>query len=420
MNHSVQSTTSDPQRATQRQVPPSTLINQKLRVQPSAKVSHQQDGSFIKKTEIPQPGILLSAKPKPKSNARSKRTLSTISAPQSASTSSDGTSLTSRKNYTSSEVLATKSDLCINNHVRSSGIVNLEKSQNQQSRVPSRDLIDDGHAKASGVSQRNMSQRSVKSAASGIGVKAKDSESTEGLPDEHVFFQRELLKLHILHSTSANTQLQWRTSAKSHFEKRIRTLKERHVEIADISYQTQELKNRSGLVDWCRNAQASEIGKRVYILSNCIDGLYDDAGLGGDYSHTVELFRAWYDRAQGIHESRKHDATHDISRPEYVEEIGAGWQKDVNNLQRRLSTLTGELRTLGSASATSNLGRILVLLQDLVIDMLTELDCMRFVEGELLVQEKLWFEEQITTLNLKIDDDMGGARTTPSRNRGLV
>ncbi|KAL8786891.1 MAG: hypothetical protein Q9213_002522 [Squamulea squamosa] len=442
MNCSVHTTTSDLQCATRRQVPTPTLNRQKIRCKPSTRVLHQQEnGPFVKKTEIPQPGILLLGKPKPSAN--SKRTLSSTSAPRSASTGSDGASLTSKKAYISSEVPATKSEVGIKNRGRSSGVANIKilrtqqsgppsresisdgqpkdsgKSQNQQSRVPTRDLINNGHPKGSGISQRNLSQRPVKSAALELVPREKNSETTEGRPDDHNLVQRELLKLHILHSTSANTHLQWRTSAKSHFEQRFKVLKERHVEIADISYQTQELKNRSALVDWCRNAQASEIGKRVYVLSSCIDCVYDDSGLGGDYSHTVELFRAWYDGAQRIHESRKHDPTHDTSRLGYVEEIGAGWQKDVNDLQRRLSALTGELRTLGSASASSNLGRILVLLQDLVMDMLTELDCMRFIEGELLVQEKLWLEEQITTLNLKIRNDMGGAKTTPRRGHAL-
>ncbi|KAL9637619.1 MAG: hypothetical protein Q9204_001805 [Flavoplaca sp. TL-2023a] len=272
-------------------------------------------------------------------------------------------------------------------------------------------------AKPSVASERTVSLRCIKSSSTVSIPKQIVSESDEGLAEDIRHIQRELLKLHILHSSSAKNQEKWRQSARTHLRKRFEALKERHVEIADISYQTRELKNRSALVNWCRNTQGPEMGKRVYILSSCIHEIYNDAGFGGDYSLTVQAFHKWYDQAQTIRESRKHDRTHDTAQPEYVEEIGPGWQNDMNALQRRLGTLTGDLRALGSGSASSNLGQVLLLLHDLIIDMLTELDCIRSVESELIAQERLWFDEQIATLSLNVHNEREETKRSPCKKQ---
>lgn len=397
--------------ATRKQEAPSSLNNPELLERQSAALATQPNVSFSQKTAIPQPGLSLLGKPKP--NANADKSVSSDGAVRSKAISSDGISVSSSKGYTKPDVTAVKSNVGLKRHGRSRSQVAPSRLPNQQGRVPSQD----SRTEASAASGRTVSQRSMKSSTSVTVPWESISECDEGLSEEHGHIQRELLRLHVLHSTSANNLDQWRTSAKVHFHKRFGALKERHTEIADISYQTQELKNRSALVDWCRNAQGSEIGKRVHILSACIYEVYNDEGFGGKYHQTVQTFQAWYDRAGAIRESRKHDTMHDNAHLGYVEDIGAGWQNDVNALQRRLGTLTGDLRALGSASTSSNLGRVLVLLHDLVIDMLTELDCIRSISGELVTQERLWFDEQITILSLKAHNEMEGARNTPCRTR---
>lgn len=365
----------------------------------SAALAMQQKGPFLKKTAIPQPGLPLLGKPKP--------------------SGSHATSVSAPNGYTKHEVTAVKSNVGLHEQGRSRSQVIRSRVPNQPGRVPSHESRD-GRTAASAASGRTVSQRSMKSSTSVSVAREPISGYDEGLPEEIRHIQRELLKLHILHSTSANTQDQLRTSAKVHFHKRFEALKERHAEIADLSYQTQELRNRLALVDWCRNAQGSEIGRRVHLLSACIHEIYHDVGFSGRYNHALQTFQTWYDRAEAIRESRKHDTRHDTAHLGYVEEIGADWHNDVDALQRRLGTLTGDLRALGSAGASSNLGRVLVQFHDLVIDMLTELDCIRSIEGELVSQERLWFDEQIRMLSLKVHSEMEGPSNTPCKNRRTV
>ncbi len=393
----------------------SGLNHQKLSLpRQSAIHAIQQTGSLSKKNSLPKPGIPLAGGRK--SSANSQNFTSGYGALRSQPISSDGASLLRLRGRTGSGVPAVDPHVDLQKHgqYRSQMIPN--GSISKQTRVLGKGVTDDGLLQASGISQHTTSAVSSRSAASMSGPKEIVSDCSGALPEEHRHIQIELLRLHILHSTSATIQSQWQTSAKTHFHKRFSVLKERHTEIADISYQTQQLKNRSALVDWCRNAQASEVGERIHILSGSIHEVHDDQGLGGKYSFTVESFQAWYDRVQEVRESRKRDTMPDTAHVRYVEEIGAVWQNDVNTLQRRLSIMTGDLRTLGSASASSSLGKILVVLQDLVIDMLTELDCMRSIESELVAQEKLWFEEEVTTLSLKIHNEKRGAKA--SRGRG--
>ncbi|KAL8926343.1 MAG: hypothetical protein Q9172_001794 [Xanthocarpia lactea] len=418
------------------QIPNHTLRDRPRKQEPLSGLNHQglslhrqseihaiqPTGSLSKKNSIPKPGIPLSGGRK--SSANSQNFTSGYGALRSQSISSDGASLLRLRGRTGSGVPAVNSHVDLQKHgqYRSQMIPN--RSISKQTRVLGKGVTDDGLLQASRMSQHTTSAVSSRSAASMSGPNETLSDCSEALPEEHRHIQIELLRLHILHSTSATIQSQWRTSAKTHFHKRFSLLKERHTEIADISYQTQQLKNRSALVDWCRNAQASEVGERIHILSGSIHEVYDDQGLGGKYSFTVESFQAWYNRAQEVRETRKLDIMPDIAHVRYVEAIGTVWQNDVNILQRRLSTMTGDLRTLGSARASSSLGKILVLLQDLVIDMLTELDCMRSIESELVAQEKLWFEEEVTTLSSKVDNEKRRAKASrgpgPARSRDMV
>ncbi|KAL8718644.1 MAG: hypothetical protein Q9225_004241 [Loekoesia sp. 1 TL-2023] len=266
--------------------------------------------------------------------------------------------------------------------------------------------------------RRNTSQQTARSASSVSTPTADTPEGSEALFEDTHRIQRELLQLHVLHSASGDTHTQWRESAKAHFQKKFEDLVERHVEIAEIAYQTKELKNRSALVDWCRNVQPSEVERRARTLSRCIEEIYENLDPGGKYYHITSTFEAWFARARRIRESRKSDALARAANLSYVEEIGAGWQNDVDALQRRLSTLTGDLRTLGSAPESSNLGQLLVLLQDLVIDMLAEVDCIRSIECETVAQEEIWIEEQIASLSLKVHNEMSGNKRTPGKRRG--
>ncbi|KAL8902370.1 MAG: hypothetical protein Q9207_004754 [Kuettlingeria erythrocarpa] len=267
------------------------------------------------------------------------------------------------------------------------------------------------------VPRPNLSQNSAKSTAS-PSVIPETKTGKNDLPSEGIRqLQGKLLQLHILHSASAAIHQQWRESAKQHFQKRFDELVERHADISDIAYQTQELKNRSALVDWCRNVQAPEVARRARTLSGCIQEIYENLDPGGKYSQVLNSFEAWFARARSVQESRNNKSSDRFTESDYVEEIGAGWQNDVDALQRRLSTLTGDLRTLGSASADSTLGQLLVILQDLVIDMLAEVDCIRSIEYEMIGQEEVWMEAQIKSLSLKVHNEMGSPRKTPRKRR---
>ncbi|KAI4200287.1 MAG: hypothetical protein LQ350_004035 [Teloschistes chrysophthalmus] len=294
------------------------------------------------------------------------------------------------------------------------------RSASRQDANPKPRSVDDKHAKVLAVRNNNASKKTPK-AVTTLGAPAvARSDSIDALAEEDRQLQRELLPLHVLHSTSADVHGQWRDSAKRHFHVRFSELAERHTEIADISFQTQELRNRSAVVHWCRNVQASEIDRRVQTLSKCIHEINENLDPNGKFSNVIESFEIWHTRIHKIQGSREHSIPADAAVSANVEEIGAGWQNDVDALQRRLSLLTGEFRTLGSASANSALGRLLVLLQDLVLDMLAEVDCLRSIEYEMMAQEKLWLEDQITSLSLKVQSEMRDKRKSPSKPRSYV
>lgn len=286
------------------------------------------------------------------------------------------------------------------------------KSTGQQYGIRKQSPFEKKDSKGSNIPQRKSSQQIARSASS---ISPSDTNVREDVSEDARQIQRKLLQLHVLHSASAEIQLQWRMSAKVHFQKRFEDLVERHVEIADIAHQTQELRNQNGFVEWCRNIKPSEIERRVHTLSKCIEEIYGNLNAGSKYHRVISSFEAWFSQAQHMRESRESDKPAHAVRDTYVEEIGAGWQNDVDALQRSLSTLTGDLRTLGSAPVSSSLGKLLILLQDLVIDMLAEVDCIRSVEYELMVQEEMWIEAQIENLSVKVHRGIEGNTKTPSK-----
>ncbi|KAL8692469.1 MAG: hypothetical protein Q9218_002505 [Villophora microphyllina] len=280
--------------------------------------------------------------------------------------------------------------------------------------------VDDNHRKGPAVRHGNASKQAPDSIPA-LSVSTGDKlSSIETHSEDYRQVQRELLQLHALHSISADIHAQWRDSAKTKFQIRFSELAERHTEIADICFQTQELRNRAAVVHWCRKVRASEIDKRVQTLSKCIQEMYENFQPGGKYSNIIQSFEAWYTQARNIQESRQINLPAEVAELTNLEEIGVGWQNDVDALQRSLSMLTGELRTLGSAKANSTLGRVLMLLQDLVIDMLAEMDCIRTIEYELVGQEKLWLENQIASLRLKVHNEMRDKRKSPSKACGYA
>ncbi|KAL8799024.1 MAG: hypothetical protein Q9182_006203 [Xanthomendoza sp. 2 TL-2023] len=335
--------------------------------------------------------------------------------PQSAS--SQNINHASSSNPFNSSSIASLKSKGATTHGRSRSQIILGRSLTKVARVSSQPSPDSKRPKDSAISQRNTSQRSARIASAFLVPREECSDNSEDTSNSHRHLQRELLQLHILHSRSTDIHSQWREKAKAHFHKRFQTLVDRHTEIADIIFQTQELKNRAALVEWCRTSEAAEVGERVRILSSCLRDLSENLDPGGKYGQTVGSFAEWHSRAQDIRKSRPDDSTNDTADLEYVEEIGASWQNDVNILQRRLSTLTGELRTLGSAKPDSTLGQLIVVLRDLVLDMLTELDCIRSIECELVSQEKVWVEEQIVNLSRKAQRETGSGNT-PNKSRG--
>ncbi|KAI4185044.1 MAG: hypothetical protein L6R41_004361 [Letrouitia leprolyta] len=289
------------------------------------------------------------------------------------------------------------------------------KPISHQHEISEQSLLENKGSKDFNLPQRKPSQQPTKSISSHSPSERNVPEDDIALSEDVRHIQRKLLQLHVLYSASAEIHLQWRESAKVHFQKRFGDLLERHVEIADIGYQTQGLKNEAALIEVYRNVKPAEIERRVRILSRCIEEIYGNLNVGGKYHKVIDSFEAWFAQAHSMRESRESGKPIHAGNKSYVEGIGAGWQNDVDALQKSLSTLTGDLRTLGSAPVSSNLGQLLILLQDLVIDMLAEVDCIRSVECELMNQEEMWIEAQIENLRDKVHNGIGSNRESPGK-----
>ncbi|KAL8709591.1 MAG: hypothetical protein Q9220_005683 [cf. Caloplaca sp. 1 TL-2023] len=273
----------------------------------------------------------------------------------------------------------------------------------------------DTYSKGFKVPLESKNQLPIKHLSKSSGSFGPFLDTAEALGQEQRQIQSQLLQLHVVHSASAEVHAQWRDSAKRQFQQRFEVLADRHKEIADIVHQSQELKNQAALLDWCHNAQGSDTSKKIQTLSKSINEVCEILNPCGKYEHVIGSFEAWFNQAHMIREARNPSSATAATRSANIEEIGTQWQDDVSALQWKLSILTGELRTLGSASMSSNLGQLLCLLQDFVMDCLAELDCLRNIECEIIAQEHEWHENQDIRSSPKRIGRMTETRKTPKK-----
>lgn len=100
------------------------------------------------------------------------------------------------------------------------------RSTNRQNGNAKEASVDKKGPKAPNLPRRNTSQKAARSASSLCSPDADTLEGNEALFEDTHRTQRELLQLHVLYSASGDTHLQWRESAKAHFQKKFEELVE--------------------------------------------------------------------------------------------------------------------------------------------------------------------------------------------------
>ena len=221
--------------------------------------------------------------------------------------------------------------------------------------------------------------------------------------------QMELAQLHLLHRDSNATQAQWENSAERSLRSRFECLSRQHVELKEIACESQALINQSALLVWCQQLSDVEIAEKVQLLSRCILDIGSILDSESKLPRVLRLFEAWSDRASRIHESRRYSDHAASLSLDFVENIGDGWRAEVDSINKKLSSLSRELDSLGEVREESSVGRVLVMLKSIVSNILVELGLISSMEYEIMTQEISWVQDKIGSLADDVDRDIAAS-----------
>ncbi len=224
--------------------------------------------------------------------------------------------------------------------------------------------------------------------------------------------QMELAQLHLLHRSASTIQAQWEKSAERSLQRRFGSLSKQHLELKEIACESQALINQSGLLSWCRKLSDVQIAEKVQLLSRCIVEIGSMLDSQSRYSCLISLFEAWSEEASRIRATRDHSIHGFGLNLDFVESIGDGWTAEVVTLNKKLSSISRELESLGEVPKESSVSRVLVMLKSMVNNLKFELEFIRSIEHESMTQEISWVQDRIKDLADDVDNDINAMAST--------
>ncbi|MCJ1231144.1 hypothetical protein MMC12_007820 [Toensbergia leucococca] len=255
--------------------------------------------------------------------------------------------------------------------------------------------------------QRHYTPRKVLKAPS-TSLLAQDlvqASSAEALCDEAIHLQTELIHLSFLHQSSDRIQRQWEQSAKRILRSRFDLGSKRHGELRALENEAQTFINIIALKDWTYDDSATEIAEKVQTLSRNIHVIYSLSDPGGKYTRIIDSFESWFVWASRIRCSRNEPVSTIGNETEFVESIGNGWKAELALLERKLISCLEELKYLDGGRESSNLACVRMQSRDLTANMLKELECMRNIESEMMLEEESWIKYTIHRLESDVIQD---------------
>jgi len=217
--------------------------------------------------------------------------------------------------------------------------------------------------------------------------------------------QIQLAQLHLLHRSSATTQSQWETSAKTHFKRELQNLSTQEAELQRLERDHQAATNYPALAAWCHSASSAEFAERIQILSRTLQEISSLLEGGSKYERVIGVFEAWFACAQRTRSSRCGPGREGEAELEFVEDIGDGWKAHVAYWERKLMASARELQQLGEAREGSRIARVVALLRGTVDGMVEELAAVKAIERDVVMAEARWVEEEVAKMAWDVGDD---------------
>lgn len=221
--------------------------------------------------------------------------------------------------------------------------------------------------------------------------------------------QSELLQLHLLHRSFAETNRQWESSAERIMRARFDEVASMYQVMREQERKTQEQKNIQALREWGGSDSAFALAEQIHILSEPLHELPSLIDPNGRFRHLAAEFDRWIAWVEDVWAARKKGATRDDSDLKSADGLGDAWKAETASMTRRLTTSLRNLNRLTEPAPGSSIACIVSTSKQALHGFLEELHAMQAIEADIVHQEKAWVETRLRA----IAQDIGSYLVTP-------
>ena len=251
--------------------------------------------------------------------------------------------------------------------------------------------------------------------------------------------QTELLQLHLTHSSSIQTQTQWKISAEKQLQQRYKSVAGTYRSVLSSERDAQRHINIKALRDLSDNSNRHSGGRhdfteQLQILSRTVQDVADLTDpRGGRYTSVLREFEEWiegFNRLRGDG-NLQHDA--DVTA-DFIAPIGRDWQAEISRLNTKLDLCLRDLQSLDvdieheqknrddgesvSSSSSSALCRAVRGHTALVFSMIEELETIWKIEAEVVRVERERVREAVDRIVI-VEEGHGGVDGNNRTRQGI-
>lgn len=231
-----------------------------------------------------------------------------------------------------------------------------------------------------------------------INPPAQDPAASGTVSADVIRLQAELLQLHLLHESSAQTSRQWELSAKRKLHQKFDEVASMYQMMRDNERQIREQVNLRALQDWNNGDASFGLAENIQLLSAPLHELPALVDPGGRYMRLIDDFEEWMNWVSQVWEKRERRLQEGGRDLDSAEGLGDAWKAENAALTRKLTVFSRDLETLAEPAAGSSVAAMMSCCRQLLRGMLQELQTMQSIETEVVSREREWIEGGLAAL----------------------
>ncbi|KAF2741306.1 hypothetical protein EJ04DRAFT_423045 [Polyplosphaeria fusca] len=249
-----------------------------------------------------------------------------------------------------------------------------------------------GRPAFSTLQQHFTPKKAGKAPTSSFLQSATSEAGQNALSSDVVNLQAELVQLHVLHATSAQTSKLWELSAQRSLHRRFDEVASLYQGLCETERQGQEQKNVEALRTWCSGDSSLGLMGHMQVLSGPLHELPSLLDAGGRFERIADEFDDWIAQMERIWLMRSEGAGGSFDS---TESLGDSWKAESAALTRKLTTFWRNLEDLNPPTPGSSIASIVATCQELLGLLLEELQSMQKIETSVVAKEKEWVEASL-------------------------